>query len=384
MSDRRSGAAPLLGYAALWAEQPEKTWSGTSWSLMQALRDHTDVVDLGVHPSRARRSVAKARYLGRHGGRFVTTYRHEPAWKAWVERSVQASVRAHPVDAVVEIGDLASVERPYFLYQDLSYDSVLDAFDDETGGTPHFPGVSRDDLLRNRDRQHRLYRSAAGVMTMSRWLADRLVTEGVPAEKVHVVPPGIEMPPAPLDGGASVPEAPRRRLLFVGRDFHTKAGDVVVAAFQHLRATHDPGLTLTVAGPVAWPLPGDVPDGVTWLGAVSGERVAELFRTHDLLVMPSRLEGFGKVFAEARCAGLPAIGRMAYAMPELITPGSTGALVDGDDVDDLAAAIVSVLADDQLYERCRAGRADAIRYFSWDRAAVDVLAVVRRGLAART
>jgi glycosyltransferase involved in cell wall biosynthesis len=368
---------PRIGFAAMWAPRPRTTWSGTPWSLMQSLRARTPVVDLGVHPSPVVRSAFKAAHVRRHDGRFVTAYKHADLWQGWVERSLRRSLRDAPVDAVVEIGDLAVVDRPFLLYQDLSYDAVLDAFDDEAGAALHFPGLSRDDLLRCRDRQHRIYDAAAGVLTMSRWLAERLVASGVPAGKVHVVPPGIEAPTGDGGRGPSTRlHGPRRRLLFVGRDFHTKAGDVVVAALARLRHEFDPTLTLTIAGPPVWPLAGPVPAGVDWLGPVPAERVGDLYHDHDLLVMPSRLEGFGKVFAEARCAGLPSIARRAYAMPELIIPGEHGALVDDDDVGRLCEAIVSVLTDDELYARCEAGRAGATAYFTWSRAADDVLRAV--------
>ncbi len=212
------------------------------------------------------------------------------------------------VDAVLQIGDLAILDRPYFLYQDLSTDAVLDAFDDEKGSTPHFPGLSRSDLARIRDRQLGIYERATGILTMSQWLNDRLVATGIPSTRVHTVPPGIEAAVGPDD-----PVTPTRldgpccSLLVHRARFHTKGGDLVVQAFTQLRAEFDPGLTLTVAGPVHWPMAGPPPPGVAFLGPVSQARVGELDLSHDLLVMPSRLEGFGKVFAEAQCAGLPAI-----------------------------------------------------------------------------
>jgi glycosyltransferase involved in cell wall biosynthesis len=384
MSDTMTRAGgPRLGFAAMWAPRPETTWSGTPWSLLLKLRERTDVSDLGFHPSPARRTACKAAYTRRHQGRFVTTYKQSATWQDMAERAVRASARDTTLDAIIEIGDIAVVDRPFLLYQDLSYDAVLDAFDDGVGAALHFPGLSRAELQRCRERQHEIYDAAVGILTMSQWLAHRLVASGVPAGKIHVVPPGIEAPVGGVDGGPpSTPQGPRRRLLFVGRDFHTKAGDLVVAACSRLRAEFDPLLTLTVAGPVTWPMAGPIPAGVDWLGPVSTARIGELYRTHDLLVMPSRLEGFGKVFAEARCAGLPAIARRAYAMPELITPGVHGALVDDDDVDRLCNAIISVLIDDDIYVQCEAGRADATAYFSWSRAADDVLRAVAFSLDA--
>ena len=123
-----------------------------------------------------------------------------------------------------------------------------------------------------------------------------------------------------------------------------------------LRRDHDPQITLTVAGPEKWPLPGSPPDGVRFLGALPPGEVAALYDSHDLFVMPSRMEPFGIVFAEALSRGLPCIARDAYAMPEIVTPGLSGYLIAGDDEHELAATIAAALADDALYEACHAVR----------------------------
>ena len=118
---------------------------------------------------------------------------------------------------------------------------------------------------------------------------------------------------------------------------------------------------LTVAGPDSWPLRGGVPSGVTFLGKVPHARVGELMNAADLLVMPSLLEGFGIVFAEALSRGLPCIGRDACAMPEIIDPISGGRLVTSMSPDELAALIHDALHDDGPIRRVRASRGPTAR-----------------------
>jgi glycosyltransferase involved in cell wall biosynthesis len=92
------------------------------------------------------------------------------------------------------------------------------------------------------------------------------------------------------------------------------------------------------------------------------------------------MEGFGLVLVEALARGLPCVARDAFAMPEIITPGVSGALITGDDQNELAAAIAAALADDALYESCRQRAPEMAEYFSWERTALEVSDVITRAL----
>ena len=63
-------------------------------------------------------------------------------------------------------------------------------------------------------------------------------------------------------------------------------------------------------------------------------------------------------------------------MPEIITPGVTGALITGNDEHELAAVIAAALADDTLYESCHERAPQLAAYFSWDRAAREMINVI--------
>jgi glycosyltransferase involved in cell wall biosynthesis len=371
-----------LGFACGWESPPEPTWSHTPWNLRAALAARVEVVDLGITYPLPVRVGLKAACARRYDGRWVSMWRHSRAARSYGERVLSRAAAREPVDAVLQIQDLAHFdERPYLLYQDLSYDVLLEQAQ-APGGLTHFPTLSMDAVLRLRDRQREIYANAAGVLAMSRWFADHLVdVSGVPAARVHVVHPGasaVDSSVRPDDAAVLRRRAgPRRRLLFVGRDFHTKAGSVVVAALAVLRREHDPEITLTVVGPSTWPMPGEVPAGVDFRGLLPVREVAALYDSHDLFVLPSRFEGFGIAFVEALAHGLPCVGRRAFAMPEIITPGVNGDLVVGDDPADLAGRIAVLLADDALYDRVAESAAGVVEHYSWGRAADDVLTVAR-------
>jgi glycosyltransferase involved in cell wall biosynthesis len=365
-----------LGFACNWASDRRRTWSGTPWHLHRELGRLTEVENLDLSPSRLGR-IAWRSAFARPGHKGPSPWKHSRAWLAHVERELARQVAASTCDAVVEIGDLGVIDRPFFLLQDLSFDILLGRMGPD-GVVPHFPGLGREALLRLRDRQHRIYDRAEGVLAMSRWLADHLVEEeGLPPERVHVVHPGMAAEPPTT--GEPLPERPRRALLFVGRDFHVKAGGVVVDAVEIIRRDH-PDVTLTVVGPRRWPLDGEPPPGVRFLGARPAEEVAQLYREHDLLVMPSLLEGFGMVFVEALARGVPCIGRADCAMPELITPGDNGDLVTSNDPRELAAKVMAVLGNAAIYENCAGESAAVAEHFRWSRAATETLTIVQASI----
>jgi glycosyltransferase involved in cell wall biosynthesis len=392
---------PRIGFACMWDKIPESTWSRSAWNLRAALRLTADTTDIGVAIPRLQRTILQAIHTRLRSGRLASTWYYSRLTESYIEHALRRELSRNPAargcDAVVTIHDVAVLPVPYFTYSDVSYDAVIAA----AGGVDAYAAMKSmtpSTVARRRERQLVIFENATGIIAESRWLARSLVEQsGVPPEKVHVVPPGISAGWVPSNGTVAVGPsdgrggyqlrpplqkraAVRRRLLFVGGDFYRKGGDLVVAALAVLRREHDPQITLTVAGPQAWPLPGTPPDGVRFLGSLPPEEVAPLYDSHDLFVMPSRREPFGLVFAEALARGMPCVARDAFAMPDIITPGVSGALITKDDENELAAAIAAALADDALYESCYERAPEIAEYFSWERTALQVRDIITQAL----
>jgi glycosyltransferase involved in cell wall biosynthesis len=327
------------------------------------MRKQAGVIDVGVDVPLPVRRMLQIAHLKFRDRELITLWEQGSLTDRYCR--AQLAERSRDCDVVLQIQDLAPVDKPFYLYQDMSFDALLKLRD---SGLDVFRVLTTSEMRRRHERQLMMYEKAAGVIAMSQWLADSLVKDsGLAPEKVHVVHPGrVAANNAPL------PDRPNRRhrLLFVGRTFASKGGDLVLKAFEKLRKD---GVTLTIAGP---PTLDNVPEGVNFLGAIPGSEVAKLYDTHDLFVLPTRIEGFGIVFAEALSRGMPCVGRNNFAMPEIIQAPKYGRLLNQDDPQELADLITDALADDALYERCRADAEATQRHYSWERAATQTISAV--------
>lgn len=113
-------------------------------------------------------------------------------------------------------------------------------------------------------------------------------------------------------------------------------------------------------------------DRVRPIGWVDEAHKPALYRGAACAAFPSRYEGFGLPVLEALACGTPLVTTTAASLPELA--GDAAFVVDPDDVDGMAGAILSCLVDRPLAEElARRGPQQAAR-FSWAQTARETLA----------
>jgi glycosyltransferase involved in cell wall biosynthesis len=95
--------------------------------------------------------------------------------------------------------------------------------------------------------------------------------------------------------------------------------------------------------------------GARWDPELATEHVARALDEAWVLLLPSRSEGMGRVLVESFCRGRGVIGARAGSIPDLVEDGVAGVLVEPDDPDALAEALVRVLGDRTLAERLGEG-----------------------------
>ena len=205
MQDMATGSPqPRIGFACMWEESPELTWSYSAWNLRAELRFATDTTDVGVQIPRLTRTILRAIHARRRAGRLTTTWCYSRLTDSYIEHALRHELSQDPAgrrcDAVLTIHDLAVLPVPFFTYTDISWD----AFAAITGGADAAAAllsITPSSYARRRERQVAIYERATGIMAESRWLARSLVEQtGVPPGKVHVIPPGISAGWTPPDG----------------------------------------------------------------------------------------------------------------------------------------------------------------------------------------
>ena len=114
---------------------------------------------------------------------------------------------------------------------------------------------------------------------------------------------------------------------------------------------------------------------VTFTGKVPYEDLPAWYAIGDVFAMPCRtrnagwdVEGLGIVFLEASATGLPVIAGDSGGAPDAVQHGTTGFVVDGTNVDELATTIMQVLTDAELAAQLGAnGREWVLREWTWER-----------------
>ena len=102
------------------------------------------------------------------------------------------------------------------------------------------------------------------------------------------------------------------------------------------------------------------------LGHIDDETYRSVLAAAEMLVLPSEYEAFGIVLLEAAAAETAVIGTNVGGIPEAMSPGNNGLIVEYNDVDNLSRSIATLLDDAKMCKGMgKAGRVWA-KNFSWD------------------
>ena len=111
-------------------------------------------------------------------------------------------------------------------------------------------------------------------------------------------------------------------------------------------------------------------DRVEFVGRISDEKLAKLYRGATALVFASLYEGFGIPIVEAMACGLPVITSTTTSMPEIA--GRAAILVDPTNELAIATAMATIAESSELRNRLSRLGLERSKLFSWGRVAAKV------------
>ena len=115
---------------------------------------------------------------------------------------------------------------------------------------------------------------------------------------------------------------------------------------------------------------------ITFTGYIDNKNVYDLIKQHHFMVMPSLKEGFGVAAVEAFACGRPVVATNVGGIPEIITNGKNGYMVDPNNVQQLANAINTMISDkERMIEMGRNGYEIAKQKFDWEKCVDKMVAV---------
>ena len=213
-----------------------------------------------------------------------------------------------------------------------------------------------------------LLRDACAFVAMSTLIRDEFVAAGAPAERVHLMPHGIDTErfrPATSQERSALRAAlgwPQDSLVmtYTGRLLRGKGLATLLAAFRDV-AGEEPRARLCLVGSGQGQAL-SVEDELRAEAAAEGLRgrvvftgrvdnVEDHLRASDIFVFPSEFEALGLSLIEAAACGLPSVGSRTGGIVDVIEDEASGLLVPPGDARALAHALRRLLEDEPLRRR---------------------------------
>ena len=232
------------------------------------------------------------------------------------------------------------------------------------------------------------------VIAPSESIAELLAQRGVRAEKVRVIPSGVDTRTfAQGDGGRwrqrfGIPDD-AMVVGHVGRLAMEKNLDFLAAALARFLARHPKARALIVGEGEARMAMHEhaaregVADRFHYTGKLHDQALIDAYHAMDAFAFASHSETQGMVVAEAMAAGLPVVAINASGVREVLRDGVNGIMLPRDDIDAFANAL-ETLQSSARREALRQGALESAHAFDERRCAERCLTVYRQVLEAET
>jgi glycosyltransferase involved in cell wall biosynthesis len=297
--------------------------------------------------------------------------------RAALQRAYRLGAEAIVLDSIAAafVGPWLSIERPKL--------PLIGMLHQRPGGIDH--GVVRTATQARLDRL--AYHRARRLLVASESLVEELIADGIPRQRLQVVPPGRDVAEAAVTSPGDLRQGRKAAFLCVGNWVERKGIHSLLDAFARLppgaATLHlagddriEPDYTARLRARLTDPA---LAGRVVMHGRLSVEQVAALYQAADAFVLASMREPYGTVYGEAMAYGLPVVGWRAGNLPYLAGHEREGLLVTPGDVVGLAVALERLAGDPALRRQLgEAGRHRALGRPTWEETAALFFDAVRK------
>jgi glycosyltransferase involved in cell wall biosynthesis len=172
-------------------------------------------------------------------------------------------------------------------------------------------------------------------------------------------------------------------ILYLGGLLERKGVDVLIRALVGLKSEH-PKVKLHIVGAgralsylTALSVQKGIERDVVFWGQADYSSIPKFYKGADVCVFPSRLEAFGITILEAMASGKPVVASNVGGIPEIISDGENGILVEPNDPEALSKAIVMVYQDNALMKRLSTNALETATRYSWKNIAEKYLCLYK-------
>lgn len=213
----------------------------------------------------------------------------------------------------------------------------------------HSSGPSWLERLKTRLTQG-CFQKARKLVTWSDWARQSLIADyGIPADKIAVIPPGVDPQEWAPDAAQSEPHS-STRILFVGGDLQRKGGPILIEAFRQLKQSFPSG-TVELHLVTRDAVPAEEGVYVYHDMQPNSQRLRDLYHSCDVFCLPTQGDCLPMVLSEAGAAGLPLISTRIAAIPEIVIDGQTGCTIQAGDAQAIFQALRNLIEHPDLRQR---------------------------------
>jgi len=321
------------------------------------------------------------KWLSKKAGKKYHSFR-DPFVGRRLGSAVRKSIEGIDFDVLLTndfcIAGYVDINKPVILYTDYTYPMKSHDTLNE-----RFSKLSRVSECFTRYTTKLGLLKASLCLFASQFASDNAVQYGVKSH-YKVIPYGanIEFVSDELDRSMEkVIQKKRLDILFIGKDWEHKGGEIAIKVTQLLNSK---GLTVHLHI-VGVDFSDEIHDeSIHFYGLLNKdshkekEQLEGLFRNCDLLLVPSRAEGYGLVFVEAAAYGMPSLAFASTGLNTSVKHEVTGVLLPrGKGAEDFAEAILDFYDIPGKYDKLVKGaRAHYLKIANWQVATEELISLV--------